>query len=297
MEKTTNIKVKTYLAQTYLFYLLQKYTGFFYEKKIFKLKHGYPLNINNPKTFSEKIVCNKLFNRNKLLKTTTDKIEVKQYLVKEHGELFNTYLIPTIFAGSNFLKINFELMPKNFIVKGSHLSGHNLIVRDFKNSEENRKLLIDKIRKILLMKIPYFTNEWAYWELKKRVIIEPLLLIDNKVPDDYKFYCFSGNCQYFHRDFDRFNNHKREIYDKYGNEVDAQIKHSGSKMGHGIPNLFKVIEFVEKISRPFKFVRTDIYIMNDKIYFGEFTHYPGSGMVPISPYTFDEHLGNFWSKM
>ena len=43
-------------------------------------------------------------------------------------------------------------------------------------------------------------------------------------------------------------------------------------------NLDKAIEYVEKLSKPFKFVRTDLYLCGDEIYFGELTFTPAGGL-------------------
>ena len=39
-----------------------------------------------------------------------------------------------------------------------------------------------------------------------------------------------------------------------------------------------VFGYAEKLSKPFKFVRADFYLVNGKVYFGELTFTPGGGM-------------------
>ena len=39
-------------------------------------------------------------------------------------------------------------------------------------------------------------------------------------------------------------------------------------------------------------MRIDLYNINDKIYFSEFTFHPCGGMMPFEPIEWDEKLGN-----
>jgi hypothetical protein len=54
-------------------------------------------------------------------------------------------------------------------------------------------------------------------------------------------------------------------------------------------------EIAEALSRPFDFVRVDLYNVSGKIYFGEFTHYPAAGIGEIEPKSFDSYIGKMWT--
>ena len=53
-----------------------------------------------------------------------------------------------------------------------------------------------------------------------------------------------------------------------------------------------MLKLVEKLSKPFDHVRVDLYNLNGKIYFGELTHYPLSGMGKPNSVNFE--LGRHW---
>ena len=55
------------------------------EKALFKSKHGYEPDLKNPKSFNEKVVYKKLFDRNPLLVTTADKYRARQYIKDRLG--------------------------------------------------------------------------------------------------------------------------------------------------------------------------------------------------------------------
>lgn len=61
-------------------------------------------------------------------------------------------------------------------------------------------------------------------------------------------------------------------------------------------NLNEMISIVEKLSDGFKFLRVDLYNVKGKIYFGELTFYPVSGMGAFVPEEWDEKLGE-WIKL
>ena len=58
-------------------------------------------------------------------------------------------------------------------------------------------------------------------------------------------------------------------------------------------NYDKMIELAEKLSKDLIFARIDFYEINGKVYFGEITFYPGSGMEEFEPEEWDEKLGSW----
>lgn len=48
-----------------------------------------------------------------------------------------------------------------------------------------------------------------------------------------------------------------------------------------------MIDVVRKLAKPFQFVRVDLYMANDHIYFGELTFTDGAGSDPFTPRSFD----------
>ena len=47
------------------------------------------------------------------------------------------------------------------------------------------------------------------------------------------------------------------------------------------------------LSVGFKFLRVDLYNVNGKVYFGELTFYPASGMGAFTPESWDETIGSY----
>ena len=59
-------------------------------------------------------------------------------------------------------------------------------------------------------------------------------------------------------------------------------------------NLNELIQIAEKLSRPFKFVRVDLYSENEDIRFSELTFTPLAGNILFHPKIWDLTLGELW---
>jgi hypothetical protein len=51
------------------------------------------------------------------------------------------------------------------------------------------------------------------------------------------------------------------------------------------------LEVATELAASFPFVRVDLYALNEKIYFGELTFYPGKGVERFRPASFDRTFG------
>ena len=258
------------------------------------IKLGKFPKLKNPKRFSEKLQWYKLYYRDPLMRKCTDKADVREY-VKECGlehilpECYGVYSSPE--------EIDFDSLPDSFVIKATLGGGGNdvVLVRNKKNSD------IENIKKIASgwvnrpVKKKNSGREWAYKEAKSMIIVEELLTdAENKFSsiDDYKFMCFNGKIEYVFVYRDRFSSIKRAIYDREWNYL--KIESGYERLSDEIAkpeNFDEMCEVVEALSKKFPFVRTDMYLVNGKIYFGEMTFYPTSGYITFEPDEFDYIMG------
>ena len=124
---------------------------------------------------------------------------------------------------------------------------------------------------------------------------------ENKIPNDYKLTYFNGKLQFIYCSIDREGINKRNIYSPDWKPMPfswvdvASGKKLDSIKGPEIPpppTLKKMIEFGNKISKNFKYVRVDYYDVDGKLYFGEITLCHGAGFDVIYPKNYDLELGN-----
>lgn len=138
-------------------------------------------------------------------------------------------------------------------------------------------------------------REWPYKMVKPQIMAEQYME-DSETHElnDYKFFCFNGKVKFFKIDFDRFLNHRANYYDRKGNLLSfgEAICPPDFERNLKIPEaLDEMITLAETLSKHEIFVRVDLYYCNKKIYFGELTYYPASGLGRFIPAEWDERLG------
>lgn len=265
-----------------------------YVKIHYEYFSGNKLDLNNPKDFTEKIAWYKVFYRPKSLNQLVDKFAVRAFVEEKIGSQFlNTFY--GVFDDVN--EIKFDELPEKFVIKATHTSGHNLIVRD------KNKLNLDKTKKLLKkwLKINQYYRigqEWAYKDVKPRIIIEKYLeQIDQKSLTDFKFYCFDGKAKFIDIHTDREDEHKQGSFDlnferlPFGVSRFKQIYESPEKP----VNLKEMIECAEVLSEKLPFVRVDFYAIEGKTIFGEMTFYPSDGRKKFYPEKYNRIIGDYFT--
>ena len=112
---------------------------------------------------------------------------------------------------------------------------------------------------------------------------------------NYKIFCFDGEPKLIQVDFDRFQNHKRIIYDLDWNFVDLTIKYprDPNRAIARPDKLYEMLDIARKLYSGIPHVRVDLYLIRDKTYFGELTFTHGSGYEAFYPESYNELLGSW----
>ncbi len=280
--------------------LLDKVAPLLSDSTLIKLKWklcmDYPLNLDNPKTYNEKIQWLKLHDRKPVYTTMVDKYEAKKYVAKIIGE---EYIIPTIAVYDRVEDINFDALPDQFVMKCTHDSGGLVICKD--KSKLDKEAALKTLNRFLHRRYYYQNREWPYKNVKPRIIVEKYME-DEKTKElrDYKFFCFDGVIKALFIASDRQAKDEVTKFDFF----DAEFIHLDIKNGH--PNASAPIEkpetfeemkkLAEKLSQHIPHLRVDFYEVNGKAYFGELTFSHWSGFVPFEPREWDEKFGE-WIKL
>lgn len=263
-------------------------------KKMFKKRMGYSLDLENPKTFNEKLQWLKLHDHNPLYTTMVDKYAVKKYVAEKIGE---QYIIPTLGVWEHFDDIDFDELPNQFVLKCTHDSGSIVVVPD--KSKMDKVAAKKKLENGLRYNYYYWGYEWPYKNVPPRIIAEKFMVDESGVElKDYKVFNFDGIPKAIQVDYDRFTNHKRNIYDAEWKYIDMSIEYP-TDANHQIAkpkNLEKMLELAGKLSEGIPHARTDFYVINDAIYFGEITFYHGAGLEHFVPEKYDGVFGE-WIKL
>ena len=207
------------------------------------------------------------------------------------------YLIPTIAVWDSADEIDWDVLPSQFVMKCSHDSGGIIICKD--KSKLDKKKAISIMSKGLKRRYFKQNREWPYKDVTPRIIVEAYMVDESGYElKDYKFFCFDGVPRLVQIDFDRYTNHKRNVYDTEWNLLDLLIKFpKGHERVFVKPNNYEEMLYISrKLSEGIPHVRVDLYNVNGRIYFGEMTFFHGSGLEEFTPEEWDERIGS-WLKL
>lgn len=261
--------------------------------RLYKKYIGVDIDWENPKRYTEKIQYRKLFFSGTIYSELSDKYLVRKWVSEKIGE---EYLIPLIGVWNSFDEIDFEQMPKEFVLKTNNASGTNVIIRDKKIIDKN--LLKRKFDFWMNMDYANFVGyEMHYSLINPKIIAEKLIKNDKKMDlMDYKFMCFNGKVEYIWVDTGRYHDHKRTIFNSQWKREKWQQSYYDVDTSVLKPKNFeKMIEIATILSEGFDHVRVDLYNSEGKIYFGEMTFTNAGGFEKYHPDEMDFRLGELWN--
>ncbi|MBS6921380.1 MAG: glycosyl transferase [Anaerococcus vaginalis] len=265
-------------------------------EKMFKATMDYPLNLENPKSFNEKLQWLKLYDRNPLYTKLVDKYKVREYISEKIGE---GYLIPLLGVWDDPEDIDFDSLPNKFVLKCNHNSGLGMCI-----CTDKSKIDIKKVKNELKSGLAqnYYLNgrEWPYKNVSRKIICEKYMTDETgKNLRDYKFYCFDGKPKIvgIYQDRNSDKETTGDFFDMNFEWVDLRFGMPNALNKPQKPQKFQeMIKIAEILSEGMPEVRVDLYISNNKIYFGELTFFDGGGFDKIEPLEWDYKLGS-WIKL
>ena len=258
------------------------------------IKKAHPnINPDNPQNIVDRICHYKLEDIEHQdvdyinLKTRwTDKVGVYEELEKMNlQQICLPYEIKTYeetFDESYLFELDTKPKEWTYIIKCNHGSGWNLF---YHPGQTSHKMVLDNMNNWLQTNYAYISGlEMQYKWIKPGYIIQPVMVYK---PLDWSFWCENGEIEGIGLTRKCGKNFEEYIafVDKEGNQNDwfiggdCDLTDLNSKQKE---ILKQMIPYVEKIAKQFKFVRCDMYYMNGKVYFGEATFTPCSGILDIT---------------
>lgn len=240
-------------------------------------RYGKPINLKHPQNFIEKLNWIKLHHiiKENIYKICSDKYKVREY-IKECGceEILNDLI--AVYDKEE--EIEWERLPDQFALKMTDGCGCNIICTDKSklNIEESVKMLKkwrhnkQYLRYGELQNKPYF----------RKIIVEKFLGYDKEgeLPTDYKYYCLNGKVVAILVIWKRHEEASDVANKIQGVFMSPDWKFLSRRYGtheNEFPErpskLKEMIEYAERLSKPFPFVRTDLYQVEERVIFGELT--------------------------
>lgn len=264
-----------------------------YLKILFRYRMHRKLNLENPQALNDKLQWLKLNDFKPVYTIFADKYEVRNFIANKVGE---DYLVPLLGVWDTIDEIDFEKLPEQFVLKCTHDSGGVVTCRD--KTKFDKDAAIKKLKHCYGRNYYQNSREPAYKDVKPRIIAEKYL-VDETGWDlkDYKIFCFHGIPTYIEVDYNRSVRHMLNAYDLDWNFLDfcdssPNDRNADIKKPKKID---KMIEIAKKLSEGTEFIRVDLYSIDDKVYCGELTLYPGSGFIQFNPMQTDYELGKLLS--
>lgn len=270
--------------------ILRRVGGFLpdetYVKWVYYLECGHRLNLDNPKRFNEKINWLKLYYRDPLWTTMVDKYRVKE-LVDEW--LGGQYVVPNLGVWERAEDIEWDKLPDMFVLKTNHDSGNNGVFICKDKSKINKAKWIKRINASLGRDTSISGREWPYKDVKRCVFAEDYLEDASGELRDYKFFCFDGVVKYLYIATERQSGDlKFNFFDADFKPLDLEQAHPRSDKPIEKPEAYEQMkEIAAKLSKGLPEVRVDLYEVNGKIYFGEFTFFSLGGTAKFRPDEWD----------
>ncbi|MDF4431389.1 ATP-grasp fold amidoligase family protein [Vibrio parahaemolyticus] len=246
-------------------------------------------NLMSPKSLTDKILLIKLKQQSKisyLRKLAADRIAVRDY-VKSKSK--NCNLIKMLWSGSELKNSDWESLPDKFVIKANHGSK---MVKIVDKSKDSFKYIYDLTQEWLVRDYYKRGREWVYKDTPRTLIVEELLQFSDKVPPDFKFFCLNGKVSFVQVDLDRFNGHCRNIYSNRFDLLDVEYHFPRGYSIKKPSNFEDAVKISEELSSDFDFVRVDLYLLDDGIFFGELTNFPGNCLESFDDYSFDLEVGS-----
>ena len=256
----------------------------------YRWRHGRWPALDRPVRFTEWVQWRKLNDRRADLAALTDKAHGKTIA---ETRLPGDYIIPLLWLGSNLPETAPWAMP--FVVKANHGCKQCIIVRTATDYAVARKIS----PRWLEQTYGTWLDEWHYGSARRLILVEPYIG-GAQLPVDYKVYVFGGRAEIVQVHTGRAGKHRWTQYDRNWQPL-SERPLSEQALSEQPPvqaapaRLADLLAAAEIMARGWDFIRVDFYCEGDRVLFGEYCLYPGSGLDPFRPDALDLTLGMRWS--
>lgn len=283
--------------------LVRNFLWFLPDKPYLSLRYrclmGHWIDWKKPKTFTEKLQWLKVYDYKPEYTRMVDKLAAKDYVAERIGE---EYIIPTLGVWDSVDDIDWDSLPDQFVLKTTHGGGGCGVVVCSDKANFDKEKAKKKLEISMKSNAGKTYREKPYLNVPRKIIAEKFMAVhkpkhNDVVADlpDYKFFCFNGEPHYCQVIRDRHSKETIDFYDMEWNHMSFVGLNPIAK--NGIEPVAKPIhletmkDICRKLSKDIKFSRIDLYVINDKEYFGEITFYPAAGFGAFTPADWNERLG------
>ena len=210
-----------------------------------------------------------------------DKCQAREYVASKG---LADILIPIYGIWENASDIDFNTLPESFVIKPNNGSGDAIIITD--KSKCDTADIRRRLDRSLRTRYGLNSAETHYAAIKPMILAEKLLAADQTFSSsmvDYKFFCADGEpllcLVYYNRGNMATHEMHYAAFDTGWNKHDEWLRPTDKFRPADVPRpekLEECLRICRILSKGLPFVRVDLYISGDNIYFGEFTFTPNA---------------------
>ena len=220
----------------------------------------------------------------------TDKEYVKQYVAGVVGQEYTIETFDVLRSSADVANLRLSRFP--CVIKPTHMCKQVVFCLDHE-SPVDHALLTRWLRR------NYYkhSRELNYRFLEPKIIVEEFFSADGKTPPaDYKIFCFEGCPRLILVDVGRFQRRTRNFYDPSWNRLEMTINHPPGVQDERPANLEEMLDVARQLSKPFSFIRVDLYTIGDRIKIGELTNCHGAAGSVLRPRAAEMWLGSLFER-
>jgi hypothetical protein len=229
-----------------------------------------------------------LNDRREILAFTCDKLRVK-----DEATRLGISTPRTLWSGADIRSVRGLDLPDRWVLKPNHSSG----LIEFGRGP----LTCDHAAALACLTRGWTEDalgprygEWAYTQARPLLLIEEMLGDGRSPLLDFRFYTFGEQISCIQVD-DSHVGHNRRFYTPAWEPLGVRQRAALARPSGPPAGLERMSAWAVELGRRFDFMRVDFYAIDGEVYLGELTPYPTGGLVPFSPTSFDEELGEAWT--
>lgn len=255
-----------------------------------RMRFGRRLDLDRPRTLADKVSWIELYGDQARAAQLTDKYAVREF-VAERG--LGDCLVPLVGGPwEDASHIDFSALPERFALKATHGCEMNYICRERASLDEPATRTLASVW--LAQDYPRACVEPHYKLIPHRVYAEAFVGgMDDTV--DYKFHCMNGKPRFCLTCSERESagGLKLNLYDLEWQPMEGLQGPMKNDKEVARPALLDgMLAVARTLAEGFDFVRVDVYEHEGRVYFGEMTFSPASGVLEYFTDDFIERWGD-----
>jgi hypothetical protein len=242
----------------------------------FVRKLGFWPNPAFPKRYHEKVLWRKIVDRNPSFVSLSDKLAAKQIARSRCPGLA---IAEVLWTGEDPQSLPMPLVAGDVAVKANHGCGANIFVADGKPACAE---IVTRAEQWIAKSYHRRKGEWGYRDVPRRIFVEERLALGGgDLPTDIKVHVFGGRIGHVWA-ADKISGRSRT----YSADLAPLAVRDGEYPGkeQALPDspatralIARALDFAPRLLDGLDYARVDFMVAGDRLYFGEYTLYPGGG--------------------